>query len=322
MKLYPIFTFLFISSLCFATTWRVNNNDPTADFSDTQLAHDDTLVHSGDVLMIEGSETYYSNLTCTKQLNIIGPGYYLMENFTTANHHSAKMNWVQFESGSEGSSVYGMYFNQGVQVHTDDINVERCFINGAVQIGSLTSTINNTRVIGNMLGSITNFYSGQRTFINAIVNNNIFTFKTTISYNCSIITFDNNILVSGESYSFSTEYFRNNIIVNEPIMNIKAGYSNNNIALADVLTGVENKVVDNTAELFKGGDSPDGKYLLSENSAAIGAGFDGSDCGIFGGSTPYIISGIPPIPTILELQVESTTTHDEGLGVKIRVSNN
>ena len=47
--------------------------------------------------------------------------------------------------------------------------------------------------------------------------------------------------------------------------------------------------------------STDGQYSLKAGSPAIGAGIGGTNCGIFGSTTPYRLSGIPSVPTIYAL---------------------
>ena len=65
------------------------------------------------------------------------------------------------------------------------------------------------------------------------------------------------------------------------------------------------------ATIFNLTGSYDGKYSLKSGSPAIGAGTLGAgttDAGIFGGATPYRLSGIPPVPTIYALTSPQGTT--------------
>lgn len=309
---------LFITLNLQAAVWRVNNNDATAHFSDINIAHDDTNVQDGDTLMIEGSTTSYSNLTCTKRLTIIGPGYLLNTNYETANILPAKIRYLYFEEGSQGSSVIGMSFSQfagdAPVVLVDSINVIRCRINAYMPI----KNAKYIRVINNYMNGVDDYYNGTGVFSEVYVNNNIIRGKMGITESSNFITFNNNILL-GDSYGFNSEYFQNNIIwQNDAVMNVNAAYNENNIGSNNILDGA-NINVDDIAALFIGGDSPDAKYMLSEESEAKGAGVSGTDCGIFGGASPYVISGIPPLPTIIELKIDDSTTSEEGLNVKVRI---
>jgi len=51
-------------------------------------------------------------------------------------------------------------------------------------------------------------------------------------------------------------------------------------------------------------NSADSLLRLAQNSPAFGTGFNGADIGMFGGSDPYILSGIPPFPWIYEIDID------------------
>ena len=46
---------------------------------------------------------------------------------------------------------------------------------------------------------------------------------------------------------------------------------------------------------------------LKPNSPAKGAGSGGTDIGMFGGVNPYVLSGIPSVPTFYQLTAPSNT---------------
>jgi len=69
------------------------------------------------------------------------------------------------------------------------------------------------------------------------------------------------------------------------------------------------------------GQSTDGQWQLKEGSPAIGAGLSGEDCGMFGGNTPYHLSGLPNIPSIYKLSMPSTSNGNT-LPVTISVKTN
>ena len=53
----------------------------------------------------------------------------------------------------------------------------------------------------------------------------------------------------------------------------------------------------------------DNGYFLALGSPAIGAGFNGGDCGAFSNDfdgNPYILSGMPNIPAIFDIEFNST----------------
>ena len=68
--------------------------------------------------------------------------------------------------------------------------------------------------------------------------------------------------------------------------------------------------------------STEGQWQLKDGSPALEAGVNGVDAGMFGGSTPYVLSGIPSIPNIYELNVDEVGTSEGGLKVTIKVKAN
>ena len=60
-----------------------------------------------------------------------------------------------------------------------------------------------------------------------------------------------------------------------------------------------------------GSYSSDGRFKLKDDAPAIGFGIlagSSVDCGAFGGPAPYILSGMPPVPSIYELEAPETVT--------------
>ena len=71
------------------------------------------------------------------------------------------------------------------------------------------------------------------------------------------------------------------------------------------------------------GYSIDGRYQLSPNSQARGAGLNGTDCGPFGGDNPYQLSGISDIPFVWQLNVPQQASQGNGVdvGIKVKATN-
>jgi hypothetical protein len=79
-----------------------------------------------------------------------------------------------------------------------------------------------------------------------------------------------------------------------------------------------NKVLTDMTTLFTFSGSNELQYTLSATSPAKGAGENGTDCGAFGGSEPYIIGGLPIGPVITDLQVPSTARQNETIQIKLK----
>jgi hypothetical protein len=69
------------------------------------------------------------------------------------------------------------------------------------------------------------------------------------------------------------------------------------------------------------GNSTDGQWQLKANSPALGAGENGVDCGMFGGSTPYILSGMPNIPAIYYLNTPMVPSDVIDVAIKAKSHN-
>lgn len=113
---------------------------------------------------------------------------------------------------------------------------------------------------------------------------------------------ENNIIVTNNSFTANNSIVRKNISATN---NLPGGNGNqNNITMSNV---------------FVGSGSADGRWQLRSGSVAIGAGFSGVDCGMFGGSEPYILSGVPSVPRIIEFVAPKTGSSQSGLPIQLRV---
>lgn len=97
---------------------------------------------------------------------------------------------------------------------------------------------------------------------------------------------------------------------------IPTGNSNKNITYAsmnaDVFVGYSDQ----------GTYSNDGRWALKSGSPAKGAGAGGTDAGIFGGTNPYKLSGIPRIPSFYKLTAPSTNTSTNPYTITFSVRSN
>ena len=66
----------------------------------------------------------------------------------------------------------------------------------------------------------------------------------------------------------------------------------------------------------------DNGLILNAGSPAIGAGYSGEDCGMFGGNWPYVLSGIPAIPAIFEIENSGIGTSTTPIQVNLKAKSN
>ncbi len=102
-------------------------------------------------------------------------------------------------------------------------------------------------------------------------------------------------MVGGSSFTSNNSVFFNNIGDGTQFPNTGNGSNN----LQSITT---------TALFTSYTSGTETRYTLNPTGPGIGAGFNGVDCGIFGGPDPYKPSGIPPFPTIYSLSAPNTTT--------------
>ena len=125
----------------------------------------------------------------------------------------------------------------------------------------------------------------------------------------------------------------NSTIRNSVFLDGGQGTGTNNSYLYNVFTssstgfGPTNTTGVSSSSIFVGipssnGYSFDGRYQLQPGSPAAGAGEGGVDCGVFAGSLPYKLSGIPDIPLIYELNVpQNATGGSMDVNIKVRAEN-
>ena len=344
--------FFFISPL-FAKIWRVNNNGGVnADFTTLQAGHDGAA--SGDTLHLEGSPNGYGGLNCAKKLIIIGPGFFLGENPNTqaVALPAYVSTTVTFNVGSEGSVIMGCDFNaSGINVFCSEIVIKRNkfsqrsgvtvdYYSGTInlyyQSNNSNLGVNNiiiTQNYGIILGATTrasiglllsnnyiaaNGYGGEgsgEVAVNmnastvAIFQNNIFRRGRVIAYNSNFI---NNIMVAG-TFEGTGNLTANNLANGTQFGNANSNQQNIDMATVFIGSGA--------------GISSDGTWKLKAGSPAIGAGFGSTagnviDAGMYGAAFPYVLSGMPPIPSVYFFENQPVGSNADPIDVNIKVKSN
>jgi hypothetical protein len=325
-KLFLLTTIIFLAASVNAKVWRVNNTPGVlADFIDMPTAMASALVLNDDTIHVEASVTSYAGFRLTKRLVIIGTGYFLSGANSNvglqANTNSAKFagSVIEFDSTGSASTIIGldnffMGIGQSLGSATDNITITRCNFTG---VGLNYGFTPNTKMTGwkiNKCHITSTLGSGSLVLQNWEVINNIFTgsMDMTNTNNLNNLV-RNNVFRSG--MSLYSAYFANNIIINTTFTATNVTVKNNTcISTAPAgfapFVGVNGNVANETdANIFQGisSNSTDGQWRLKVGSQAIGTGETVSaitpDRGAFGTADPYVLSGIPSIPTIYLLTV-------------------
>jgi hypothetical protein len=343
MKALSLFVMLFLSTVAFAKIWIVDSNPGSTakDFTNLQAAHDGAT--AGDTLYLIGSPINYitTKVTVTKRLVIIGPGFFLNENIDTqANVLSAFIDnttpgvceELEFAPGSEGSVLMGVKILGYLTINADNILIRRNYIKQEFQCEKSIVIVNGSNVLvnqnyieGNPGGSvgvalllITEGKSGV-----LIGNNYFYTFahalRTPATSSSNIF---NNLIYGGIEVNNTT--FQNNLI-RAGSLSFATSLVRNNSASGGIFLPAGNNNesnVDGFSTAFVGTGSTDGRWQLTATSIFKGTGAGGVDRGMFGGVEPYVLSGIPPIPTIYSLTAPAIGEKNIGLPIQIKVKSN
>ena len=322
--------FLLATSSVFAKIWTVDNNpgNSAANFTSLAAATASGSVVSGDTIYVAGSSLdYNTSVTVSKKLYIFGPGYFLAENSgLQANTAPATISSsITFAIGSEGSIVQGMTFTSYVYFNTSNITLRR---NRCTSFINITSSISNVIFVQNYcaISTSSTVISIGANSTNILISNNFLdnvSSGTEISASgTSNVIITNNVIsgsVTAVNLSTATGAFDNNIIRNGTYNSSSILHRNNIGNTTQFGTANGNQQNVDMATVFLNTGSSDAKYqLIPSTSPALAAGVSGEDCGMYGGNSPYVISGLPPIPTIYFMSAPVSGSAAQGLPVTIK----
>lgn len=342
--LFPLFLLLSVGA--FGKIWIVDSNvgSTSKDFTDLQSAH--VGAAAGDTLYMIGSPTNYitAKVTITKRLVIIGPGYFLSENpDTQANILTAFLNnaspgvceELEFAPGSEGSVLMGVDIIGRIVINANNILVKRNHIyqETGCNLSTVSITASSVFFVQNFIVGVLStglpliLVNGSQSNL-LFANNYLYHFcfaacsSNAISAAGSSLEFSNNVVTGG--IIVSTALIQNNIFIFNASFSAPASTVRNNLQVVSggstplpAGNGNINGVV--MANLFAGPGTTDGQWQLKPGSPALGAGFGGTDAGMFGGTEPYVLSGIPPVPAIYGFTAPLVGDKVNGLPVQIKV---
>ncbi len=337
-----------ISFQSYADVWRVNNNAAYNDWTNHQVFDNLTLAVNtsspGDTLYIESSGINYGTLTISKQLTIIGTGYFLNQNTGKQNNsQTSSILDLVFDNNSSGSYVSGLevvgngYFGDFV---LNNITIDRCyfphsFTGAGIIFTNFTNTLTNIVITKNFIESnilpLSGAIAGQ--VANLIVTNNRVGGAIVFISSCTG-TIAQNAIGSGFNIDSGIDFY-NNIVVNGPVIqntNSSTNIFNNVFSFSQSalpwLVGGNNNFGVPYATIFDVTTIPTTDGILKLNP--IGTcpqcyqGFPSGtvEVGVYGGNEPYILSGIPNIPTIYNLQAPADAPQGGNLPVNVSTRSN
>ena len=340
-QIIVLFAALILYFSASAKIWRVNNNvGINADFTTLQAAHNGAS--ADDTLYLEGSPTSYGGLNATKRLIIIGTGYFLDLNLNLqALAMPSRVDAITLNAGAAGSMIAGLTFNgNAISIYANNVLVQRNYF--GTFSGSNYDWTTGTIYI---YGSASNIFITQN-FAVMIANNSISTglliTGNFISYGLaygeatpspclqlhasSVAIIQNNIFRRG-TLEANNSNISNNIMYNGFVSGTGNLLSNNISNNSQFGTANSNQENVSMASVFELTGTYDARWKLKAGSPALGAGYGSTvqnpvDCGMFGGSTPYVLSGIPAIPSIYYFANQPVGSNSDPIDVQIKVRSN
>ncbi|RLD43627.1 MAG: hypothetical protein DRI86_09535 [Bacteroidetes bacterium] len=312
-KLLLLLTVILITTNLNATIINVDSdpNRPTGYYGDLQLALNNAS--PGDSIYLYPSNNSYGTITIEKQIHIFGVGFVGSSGGSLSRIGNINLDSSTTVSGNpSGSSFQGLYFSS--------LSCQRKNITNIIVSGNEFSTISlqyncsGWLIVNNLLSG----YISVNNNSSMIITNNIFrssTYGISSSNSTSVIISHNmffywqnfnsvhNAIISDNIFMFNTatptsssmshNVFNNNLgwrsALNPAVLPPEGNSGSGNIPNQDPLfeTGPSNTSYDYTKD-----------YHLQSTSPGKNAASDGSDIGIYGGSTPFVWGGIYSIPKI------------------------
>jgi hypothetical protein len=304
----------------------------------------------GDNIYVPGGSFVVNALVINKRLNIIGAGH--VPDSTRATGSTLVHGNIHFAPGSDFSTIQGIFFSNIVHLgHStggnvanilisrcnmeqlifgsysnsgnmgaNNIHVKECIIRSVMYCNDSQNHVVDNCIIGQSVNNI----NGGFTF-----NNCIFLYNPGSNYNLYAVNaaiFNNSIFAETRrsgliwSNSLSPSSFNHCIFAfaaTEDYGTNYGAYFNNCIGNVPDILGLYTNVLVNKFDYTY-------DFHLAENSVAIGAGINGTDCGIYGGINPYKEGAVPMNPHIQAISIPSTTDGEGKLqiSVKVKAQNN
>ena len=266
------------------TEWRISDRtDIDVDFHSINEAMEDERVQDGHTLYIERG-SHLTDATITKKVTIVGPGYDLSN-----DSHNAKVDILLINA--ENARVVGLQINNAL-VCNNNVNIENCYITNSV-LGNETNNENDNCVIKSCFIDGSVYGSGEDgtyewTLTNNIIKGGVYNFEEmTLNHNTIVSA---NYVLNGVNFSTVTNNLLHQTKRDSPIANCNDNeYDKNVVSLTSGTNGeLQNETLEKSISCT--GDASSEDYYTPVGYS-LGYSTDGTDCGAFGGSNPYVKGG-------------------------------
>ena len=307
-----------------ASSWRIGSSTYKPHFTSISEAMSSENVQDGDTLYLDPGISLSSS-TVTKAVTIVGAGYFL------SDYAQSESSIAGLNLNAENIKVIGCRITGSITFNSPNVSIERCSISGIINMNNQEkasirqcyiaySDKTVSAIIYNGSNSIienniikwtlpqpgyqqTCKYPTIGTMSRCIFNNNYINRYCDADYtgylsnfrgyvidgfsNCEIT---NNIIINVSSYKWSGSNHLSEL-------DYTFGSMTNCTIYHNVLSSSQNDLYpynkfNSYSGIFSSG-SNDKACMLSASSPAKGYATDGGDCGPYGGSNPYVASGLP-----------------------------
>jgi hypothetical protein len=332
---------------------RVNNRAGLS-AAHTTFASAVTAATTGDTLFIEGSPISYGTVTLSKNLTVVGPGYFLTKNDSTqAIIYPATFDAMTVSSTGAGSIISGLTFVGApaalLTISANNVTVSRNYFQQTTGTASSTAirisaSFNNTAIIQNFIEVTTTttaqpmaieFLTGPQS--NVIISNNLImagsppstttTHSTATTKRAIVMPTNANAVISNNTIIGDMVLYNSTVVDNILIrgnLTTSASFpiiSQFNMGgLTQWGTASSNQINVNMTTMFAqtGLVTEDRYWLLSAGSTANGTSSTGSNRGATGGTMPYKLSGMPSFPAVWSATVPPTGSASSNLNVNVK----
>ncbi|WP_306643438.1 hypothetical protein [Sanyastnella coralliicola] len=314
--------------------YRVNNNPGvSADFTDLASAIAGSA--AGDTLVIEHSDVAYnvSEVEINIELVIYGTGFFLVDNpGNQADIRASQLGPINITA--DGVVVSGLSITDA-RINANSVVFERNYVSSTLTVGDVGPTKFNIVRQNYMRATVPDLVN--------VVNSISMKFHNNLLWNETDILGDptaTNLIISASSAAMvynnvfygSTSVLLNNVQLDNNVFeesvidplstNVAASSNFAENSFLSLYQPTDNIVeTDSTFEVLSIA-SRDAQFGLRTDipNALLNAGSDGTDVGIFGGQFSYVLSGMPPIPSIYFYEQE--TSSDGDLEIQIKTKTN
>jgi hypothetical protein len=290
----------------------------------------------GDYLYLPGATINIpASLMVKKRLNIIGAGHY--PDSAKATGITMISGNVHFWTTSSGSLLQGVHINGNIYFGVDvpsaaakNILISRCLLLGSLHLsenGNANRGAENILIKENVfkgdlyLANVpnvlieNNFIEGGVVYGTGqvLVRNNIFLRRFGNAVNSSnSVRFESNVFMASGGFFAGTNtnlQFYHNIFKEGDVIGPSSTHVNNKFSITNLF-------ISQSGTEF----SYEQNYHLTSDSPAKNAGFDGKDCGIFGGANPYKEGAVPVNPHIRAKTLPAQTDAQGKINVQVTVA--